>query len=487
MKVFNIIFISNFLLDILLILEMIFLSKRKPERIIAWSVVMLILPFIGTLIYLLIGAGLNTFSRSKMKKFEISSKFYDENIKKQIKTLKKNKDDIYPEEYKDLILLNLNNADSIYSTNNKVECFLDGKGIFESLKNDIENAKNNIHLEYYIFANDNTGKELINLLVKKASEGVKVRILYDAIGSFKTSKFSFRKLKKVGGKFKEFFPPFLNIKLLNFNANYRNHRKICVIDGKIGYTGGFNIRNDHLGYVKKLSPWRDTTIRIEGGAVHSLQNIFLSDWRFSTKDTSKVETYTNEKFFPSIKVDGENLVPMQVVASGPTKMNEQIKTCMIKMILSAKKNIKIQSPYFIPDDSFVGALKLALLSGVKVELMFPKKIDHYPVHYASFSYINQLLAYGMKVYLYNGFLHSKVLMIDDEIITLGSCNIDIRSFSLNFENNVVLYSKNFAKEYSNVFECDRERCEIYDESAWKKTNFFVKMFINFCRLFSSIL
>ena len=343
-------------------------------------------------------------------------------------------------------------------------------------------------MEFYIFANDKTGKSLIKLLTQKAKEGVEVRILYDAIGSFHTNNLVFRKFKKAGGKVNAFFPPFMNIKFLNFNANYRNHRKICVIDGKIGYTGGFNIRDDHMGEVKRLSPWRDTSIRIVGGAVHSLQNIFLSDWRFSSKDNSNPDEYINSKYFPNIKTDQSQYnVPMQVITCGPTSRSEQIKTCMIKMMMSAKKSIKIQTPYFIPDDSFTDAIKLALLSGVKVELMFPKKIDHWHVHYASLSHINDLLKFGLKIYTYNGFIHSKVLLVDDEIITLGSCNIDIRSFALNFEDNVVIYDNNKALEYSNYFEEDKNNCMEYTEKVRKKKNIFEKILISFCRLFSSLL
>ena len=488
MNLISILLLVNYVLCLFFILDMVFVSKKKPERIIAW-IVLMIIPFVGLFIYIIIGAGLNTFSKRMIKKFELSSGVYNAHIKNQIKTLKEQDEPkSYPAEYKDLILLNLNYADSIYSRNNDIRYFLDGKSTLDALMEDINNAKSSIHLEFYIFANDKTGKKLIKILTQKAAEGVEVRILYDAIGSFHTNSFAFRKFKKAGGKVNVFFPPFMNIKILNFNANYRNHRKICVIDGNIGYTGGFNIRDDHMGEVKRIAPWRDTSIRIVGGAVHSLQNIFLSDWRFSSKDNSSPDEYVNSKYFPNIKTDADkNNVPMQVITSGPTSVSEQIKTCMIKMIMSAKKSIKIQTPYFIPDDTFVDALKLALLSGVKVELMFPKKIDHWHVHYASLSHINDLLKFGLKIYIYNGFIHSKVLLVDDEIITLGSCNIDIRSFALNFEDNVVIYDGQKSLEYSIYFEKDKENCFEYTEKVRKKKSVFVKILISFCRLFSSLL
>jgi cardiolipin synthase len=350
---------------------------------------------------------------------------------------------------------------------------------------DIKNAKSSIHAEFYIFANDKIGKEFKNLLIQKAKEGVEVRLLYDAVGSLTTGKLNFVKLKKAGGQIAEFFPPFLNIKLLNINANYRNHRKIVVIDGKIGYTGGTNIREDHLGHKKSVSPWRDTNVRVEGKAVHSLQNIFLSDWRYSTSDKNKTEYYLTEKYFPVPENTGN--VAMQVISSGPDNISECIKECMIKMIVSAKHSIKIQTPYFIPDDAFMGAIKLAILSGVTVEVMIPKKVDHWSVHFASMSYINDLLKLGGKVYIYNGFIHSKVLMVDDKVLTLGSCNIDIRSFSLNFEDNVVIYNSQKVLEYSKMFDDDLLMCSQYTEATRKKKNPFVKMMTCICRLFSSIL
>ena len=348
---------------------------------------------------------------------------------------------------------------------------------------DIKNAKSTIHIEFYIFANDKTGKKMKNLLIEKAKQGVEVRLLYDSVGSLNTRK---RMFKKAGGMIAEFFPPFLNIRFLNINANYRNHRKVVVVDGKIGYTGGINVRDDHMGLSKKLSPWRDTHIRIVGSAVSSLQNIFLSDWRYSISDKNTVDYYLNEKYFPVAPKNVGN-IGMQVLSSGPENSNEAIKECIIKMIVSAKKKIRIQTPYFIPDDTFIGSIKLAVLSGVEVEIIVPKKIDHWHVHYASLSYLNDMLSLGVKIYEYQGFIHSKVVLVDDSILSLGSCNIDIRSFSLNFEDNVVIYDQERVVEYSKIFDKDLESCVPYTEQSRKKKNIFVKIMISLCRLFSAIL
>lgn len=488
MNILKILIIINYILCVLAVFDMIFINKKKPERIIAWTI-FLFVPFVGLFVYLLIGAGLSIFVKNMIKKFKIYSGEYKAHINKQITSIETDKTkNKYPKEFVDLIHLNLKTCNSLYNKYNQIEYFVDGESAVDRLKHDIQKAKSSIHLQFYIFANDKIGKEMIKLLEEKAKQGVEVRVLYDAIGSIKTTKFDFRKLKKAGGMVSSFFPPFLNIKLLNLKANYRNHRKIAVIDGKIAYTGGLNIRDDHLGRVKRLAPWRDTTMRIVGESVESIQNIFLSDWRFATKDSSNIEKYLDKKYFPKFNNKTEqNVLPLQVLASGPDNLGESIKECMIKMIHQAKKTIKIQSPYFIPDEHFMGALKLALLSGIEVVVMFPKKFDHWYVHFASYSYINELLKFGLKVLVYDGFLHSKVLIVDDKIMTIGSCNIDIRSFALNFEDNVIIYSSEQTKKYLEYFDEDEKHCEIYDETKRKKKNVFTKIIISFCRLFSALM
>lgn len=485
MSGFQIALLVNYILCILLVLDMVFVRKKKAERILAWTIFLLI-PFVGLVIYLVLGAGLDNFSKSNIKKVQDSAKEYHEHLKKQIDIARNDKSVKYQEEVKDLIVFNFNSAESLYSSNNTVDYFCDGQSALDSLLNDIKNAKSTIHMEFYIFSNDEVGKQVKNALIEKVKQGVEVRLLFDAVGSVGTKLSSFSKLKKAGGKVAEYLPPFLHIDLLNINANYRNHRKICVIDGKVGYTGGFNIRKDHMGKKKRLSPWRDTTIKLTGSAVNSLQDIFLSDWRFATRDKTKLQDYFTEKYFPVIKSDNGS-VPMQILKSGPDSQSEDIKACMIKMIVSAKKYIKIQSPYFVPDDAFLGAIKVALLSGVKVEIMIPQKIDHTLVHFANYSYLNDLLPFGLNVYVYTGFIHSKVLLVDDQILTVGSSNLDIRSFALNFEVNAMIYDSKKVVEYSKIFEDDKKNCTEYTLQSSKKKSLAFKLATSFCRLFSGVL
>lgn len=475
----------NYILCLFVILDMIFIRKKKVERILAW-IIFLIIPFVGLFIYLVLGSGLDGFNKHNIKKLMVASREYNNHIKTQTQFLTNGNDTKYPDDVKEMILFNLKNADSLYSSHNDIKYFLDGQSALDSLIADIKGAKSSIHIEFYIFANDKTGRIVRKILTEKAKEGVEVRVLYDAVGSITTSKINFRKLIKAGGKVCQFLPPFLGMPLLNFKANYRNHRKICVIDGKVAYTGGFNLRDDHMGKDKKLYPWRDTTIRVEGTSISSFQNIFLSDWRFATKDKVELKEYFTPKYFPKNASISKN-VPMQVIKSGPESSNEEIKACIVKMITSAKKYVRIQTPYFVPDDTVFGAIKLALLSGVQVELMIPEKMDHFLVHFANYSYINDLLPFGLKVYVYKGFIHSKVVLVDDKIITIGSCNIDIRSFALNFEANVVIYGEEETQNYYKIYDKDISNCEIYDLEKSNKKNIFFRMLTSFSRLFSNVL
>lgn len=487
MSTFQIMLLINYILSALAVLGMVFFSNKKPQRIAAWLITLIFLPFLGLFIFVLIGYGLNYSAKNMIKKRRVFNENYDAHLKQQVKDVKNAENSsTFPVDKRDLILLNLNNSNSIYTKNNGINFFVDGKKMIEQLKKDIISATSTINILYYIFSLDKTGKEITNLLVKKAKQGVEVKLLYDAVGSISTFKRNFKNLREAGGKIEEFFPPLLGIKLLNLKANYRNHRKIVVIDGKIGWTGGMNIRDDHMGFKKKLSPWRDTQIRIVGDAVYTMQNLFLSDWRYATKDASNPTNETEmQKYFPKQETQGE--IAMQVISSGPDNNLESIKECFIKMVMSAKRKVKLQTPYFIPDEAFMSAIKLALLSGVEIEIMVPKLADRWFVHYATMSYLREIKKMGAKVFVYSGFLHSKTISVDEEILSVGTCNIDIRSFALNFEDSVIIYDSTKTKEYDKIFENDKIRCQEIDNDYFKDINILKKFLTSVCRLFSSVL
>ncbi|MBO5394916.1 MAG: cardiolipin synthase [Clostridia bacterium] len=469
-------------LNFLLLIGMVFLEKRKPENIIAWMTTLTFLPVAGFILYIVFGSGLSVRTRRMIKKKAISERDILRNIK-GIETLEEAKTkDIYKN---DLGVLNYAYSFGSYPLQgNDIRIFNDGKKQFEALKKDIANAKSSINMEYYIFADDKTGVEMMNLLCQKASEGVLVNLIYDSIGSRKAPRRFFRKLEKAGGHVGEFFPPFMHLRLANLKLNYRNHRKIVVIDGKIGYTGGMNIRDDHMGYDKRLSPWRDTHLRIEGSGVYGLQNIFLDDWRYCTKDNTPPKIYLENGFFPSPEIKGDSSV--QILSSGPDDRTPVIKEMFIKLITTAKKRVFIQTPYFIPDDVFFSALRVAVKSGVDVRIMVPKIPDKHTVYMATLSYLKQMTEMGVKVYLYNGFLHSKALIIDDNKLSIGTCNIDNRSFALNFEDTVLIYSKKLNSVYDKMFERDIDNSQEVNLYYFQKQKWNSKILQAVMRLLSSL-
>ena len=335
-----------------------------------------------------------------------------------------------------------------------------------------------------IFADDKTGKEVMDILCKKAREGLDVKLIYDSIGSRKAPRRFFRKLEKAGGQVGEFFPPFMHIRLINLKLNYRNHRKLAIIDGMIGYTGGVNIRDDHLGKNKKLSPWRDTHIRIEGGGCYALQNIFLDDWRYCKNDNTPPKLYLENGLFPSPKIFGNATI--QVVNSGPDSQIQKIKETFVQMITNAKERVYIQTPYFIPDDVFTSALRIAASSGVDVRIMVPFIPDKKTVYLATLSYLKEMAEMGIKIYLYNGFLHSKAILIDSNKLSIGTCNTDNRSFGLNFEDTVIIYSNELNKEYSKIFEKDISKSKEVGINYFQKKRWITKLLQAIMRLLSSL-
>ena len=469
-------------INFLLLIFMVFLEKRKPQNIIAWLTVLTFLPIIGFLLYVIFGSGLSLRTRRMIRKKAISERDIIKNIK-GIQTLEQAKLDGILMEDKELVTL-CYSFGSYPIPGNDIRIFTNGIDKIESLKQDIKNAKHSINIEYYIFADDKVGKEIMNLLCQKAREGVDVRLIYDSIGSRKAPRRFFNKLKKAGGKVGEFFPPFMHIRLINLKLNYRNHRKIVVIDGKIGYTGGINIRDDHMGEHKKLNPWRDTHVRIEGGGVYALQNIFLDDWRYTVNESLPAKLYLENGFFPSPTIKGSATV--QVVSSGPDSNVQKIKETFVKMITDAHDRVYIQTPYFIPDDVFFSALRIAVKSGIDVRIMVPAIPDKKTVYLATLSYLKEMAELGIKIYLYKGFLHSKAMLVDNNKVSIGTCNTDNRSFGLNFEDTVVIYSKQINKQYEEIFKQDLKNSKEVGINYFQKKRWITKFLQAIMRLLSSL-
>lgn len=479
---FSICFIVVVCINFLLLIGMVFLEKRKPENIIAWISAMTFLPIIGFLLYIVFGSGLSVRTRRMLKKKRISERDIIRNIK-GIQTLEEARLDGILKGDQELVALCYNYG-SYPIPGNYIKIFTNGQEKLAELKKDILNAKSSINIEYYIFANDKTGNDIMKLLCQKAREGVDVKLIYDSIGSRKAPRRFFRRLEDAGGQVGEFFPPFMHIRLINLKLNYRNHRKIVVIDGKIGYTGGINIRDDHIGLNKKLSPWRDTHIRIEGGGVYALQNIFLDDWRYCKNDSTPPRLYLENGYFPSPTIKGNAIT--QLVCSGPDSQVPKIEETYVKMILNAKKRVYIQTPYFIPDETFSSALRIAIKSGIDVRIMVPNIPDKKTVYLATLSYLKEMAELGIKIYLYNGFLHSKTLLVDDNKLSIGTCNTDNRSFRLNFEDTMIIYSQEINNQYQRIFENDIKDSKKVDLNFFKKKRWITKVLQAIMHLFSAI-
>ncbi|MHA6259840.1 cardiolipin synthase [Sporosarcina sp. CAU 1771] len=468
--------------NIFLAIAIIFLERRDPTSTWAWVLVLFFIPVLGFIIYLLFGRKLrkkHLFRWEGRKRIGI-----EQLIDYQIEaieegTLEFRLDDA--EHYKDMIYLHLRNNHAVLTQDNDIEIFNDGAVKFDALLKDLEAAKNHIHFQYYIIRLDTLGNRILNVLIKKAQQGVKVRVLFDDIGSRRLYKRHFKELIKHGGEVEAFFPSIFP--MINPRLNYRNHRKIVVIDGRIGYVGGFNVGDEYLGHNKRFGYWRDTHLRFEGSALHPLQTRFILDWNQASV-THSIEY--SDRYFPIIPAKGS--VGMQIVSSGPDSEWEQIKDGYLKMIFLAQKYIYIQTPYFIPDVSFLDALRIACLSGVDVRIMIPNKPDHMFVYWATYSNVGLLLKAGAKVYIYeNGFIHAKTIVVDDEVSTVGTANIDVRSFKLNFEINAFIYDREKSHELAKLFEQDILLSTELTSEIYNERTRLIKIKESLARLVSPIL
>ena len=469
------------IINLLTIAYMIFKEKRSPNNIIAWTLILYIAPFIGFIVFLLVGRKMNKSNMFGIKNAEIKVlDKYNRQLKERSQIQLENSN------FKNIdIIMALETMDySPYRDDNEVCMYSDGKEFFDALLKSLSKAKKSINIEFYIFKNDDIGTKILDILEEKAKNGVEVRLLYDSVGSRLLNRNVLKKLRAVGGKTGEFFPSWL--KFININMNFRNHRKIVVIDNKVGFVGGFNVGDEYLGKDKNFGYWRDTHIKFKGSAVKDLNLRFLADWRYATKeevDLSQVLEVSDENI-------GEPNTGMQIVSSGPNLSDRyEIKLAYLKMIQKAKKYLYIQSPYLIIDKTISDSLKLASTSGVDVRIMIPGKGDHPFVYWANLVYAGELLDYGVKIYHYdkNAFLHAKTVVIDDEVCSIGTANMDTRSFELNFEVNAFIYSETISKQQKAEFEKDIFKCEELTLEKYKNRSRGVKIKESLSRLFSDVL
>ena len=480
--------ITTILLSLVLILNIVFAfvvvfgERRDASSAWAWLLVLSFIPVLGFFLYLFLGQNL---SRARLFNWEDKKKIgIEQDIEHQLEEMRSGTFDYHKEsEYnaQELIFLHLLGNDAPLTRDNTVEIFTDGRAKFERLLKDIQSAKHHIHIQYYIIKKDSLGKRIRDTLIEKAKEGIKVRVLYDELGSRGLTRNFFEELRKAGGEVEVFFPS--KFRLVNFRLNYRNHRKIVIVDGQTSYIGGFNIGDEYLGLNPHFGYWRDTHLRIQGTSVHAIQTRFILDWNQASYSH---DIDYDPVLFPKPSTDGH--VGIQIVTSGPDSEWSQIKNGYIKMISLAKKSILIQTPYFIPDASLLDTIRIACLSGVNVQIMIPNKPDHIFVYWATLSNVGELLKAGAKVYIYdNGFLHAKTVVVDEEISSVGTANIDVRSLNLNFEINAFIYDKKIAKDLSMTFEQDVSKSSLLTWEQYQNRSKWIQLKESVSRLLSPIL
>ncbi len=471
-----------FVINILFSLLIIFFQRREPSTVWAWLLLLYFIPVLGFILYLVLGQNFRKDKMFKMKEIEGEIKYAVRRQEESIFRKKLRLRDPELERFKNLIIYNLNEAEAVLTDNNDVRVYTDGKEKFKALLHEMDHARNYIHLEYYIIRNDELWKEIEKVLIRKARQGVEVRVLFDSMGCRGMRKADWVRLEKAGIQVAEFFPALLG--KLQLRVNYRNHRKIVVIDGRIGFVGGFNIGREYLGKVKKFGYWRDTHICIEGSAVTSLAVRFVLDWNYAAKENLFLEDRLFE--IPHYVRDGRD--PVQIVSSGPDSHSQEIRNNYLKMIHMAKKSVYLQTPYFIPDDAILNALKIAAKSGVDVRIMVPCKPDHPFVYWATTSYLGEMIEAGAKCYTYDaGFLHTKCVCVDGLVSCMGTANMDIRSFKLNFEVNAVIYSARTTRKLEEAFENDIPKCTLVTKKIYEKRSMYIRCKEQFCRLLSPVL
>ncbi|WP_430604455.1 cardiolipin synthase [Enterococcus sp. DIV1368b] len=474
-----------YVLNALIALVTILIKPRDVAAIWAWLLVLFALPGFGFILYLFFGRGLTDKKKFYLRQSDLTELENFQDFKGD--TLEHYDPIIQNEDHQHFVDFFSSLNQMPLTRKNAVTLLTDGQEKLTAVLKDIEAAEHSIHIEYYAFVTDNIGQQILKVLEKKAAEGVEVRLLYDAFGSHGTKTKDFKKLVENGGHVHTFITS--QRALLRFRLNYHDHRKIIVVDGKIGYTGGFNIADQYVNHTKKFGYWRDTHIRIYGAAASLLQLRFLMDWNVSVPDQKKVG-YHLDYFFKAEKEDQDQLyqTSIQLVSSGPNNEREQIKLSFIKLISSAKKRVWIQTPYLVPDESVIAALKIAAASGVEVKIMIPNKPDHPFIYRATQYYARQLIKENVQILVYeNGFLHAKTLIMDDEICMVGSANQDIRSYRLNFESSAIIYDAAFLQQLADQFVLDEQASNPMTTETVKEMSNWLLFKQQISRLFSPIL
>ncbi len=476
----------------------VLMDNRQQAKTVAWALVIWFVPVVGILAYIFFGV--NT-RRERM----VSRRSMDQLTKRSMLQFVEQRDLQLPDAHKPVIDLFINENFSLPFGGNKVDILTSGYDFFPALLRDMGQARSHIHIGVYIIEDDALGRLIVSALIAKVKQGVEVRLVYDDVGCWRVPNSFFEQMRREGIEAE----PFMPVRFPSFarRANYRNHRKVFIIDGRVGYIGGMNIAQR---YVKGIAPkkrhvdseltkggkqtcaqgcnWRDTMLRVEGKGVYSLQRAFLIDWYFVDRTL-----LSDRKYYPQVDAStaeaSSRSTIVQTVTSGPSSPYPEIMQGYVRIIMAARRYVYLQTPYFLPTSAVLYAIKTAAQAGVDVRLLVPARGDTRFIDWASRSYLRETLDAGVKVSLYTeGFLHSKLMVCDDTIATCGSTNIDFRSFENNFEANMFVYDEKFALSMKEMFLAD-ERHSLPLASIEKRMNpgFMERLGESLARLFSPLL
>lgn len=468
---FYTIVIVAYLATVLSIIAVVISENRNPVKSLAWVTAMLFLPVIGMVLYAF-------FGRNLKSKHLISQKNKRRLLRHETFEIIDEKDLNLSESSKQQIRLAKSLTGSVYFPGNKIDIFTDGESMFDKFMQDLESAVRYIHIQYYIFEDDNLGHMVKDLLIRKAKQGVKIRVIYDHVGSFPVKQSFYKEMSENGVEVE----PFLKVTFpqLATRINWRNHRKITVIDGEIGYIGGMNIADRYIDG-GDFKVWRDTHLRIEGPSVGGMEYYFSVDWNFIRNELLDEKTKQYD-------CDKNSDAGIQLLTSGPNRQWSNIAFLFLKAISNAKQRIYIQTPYFLPTESLLKALQIAALTKVDVRIMIPRKCDSVLLRRASYSYVSECLRAGIKIYLYDkGMMHAKTVIVDDEFCSTGSTNFDFRSFEHNFECNAFIYSREFNARMTGIFMKDLSDCTRINPTKWRHRSPIERFKESLVRLLSPIL
>ncbi|MBI9106594.1 MAG: cardiolipin synthase [Spirochaetales bacterium] len=468
-------------LIVIVITVRILLSNRDPNWAVSMLLILYFVPFIGILFYLL--NGVNWKKRKIVK--HIPERIFKDNLGELINRQRDFLKDI-PSDYDNdavkMVRMLLKSSGAILTMNNRISFYDEGENLFSDMIQDIERAEKSIHMEYFIWRSDGLGEKIKDALIQKVSEGVKVRVLFDGVGCFRMMSRRYKRQLRKGGVRTRYFLDPLN-PLSGWLLNYCNHRKILVIDGKIGYAGGMNIGSEYIDGGKRFKSWRDTHVKLQGDTVNLLQAVFMADWENSGGTIDDEASY----FSPVEETHGE--VPLQIVTSGPDSDWHSLKELYFSMIANANEEILIASPYFVVDSAIEEALITAALAGVRVKvIMAGSPPDKWIPFWVAHTYYERLIMAGVEFYHFKeGFFHSKYLIIDSKIATVGTCNMDMRSFLLHYEINVVIYDNIKAATLKNLFEEDIKRSRKISLEECENLGFLKKLRNSIFRMFAPLL